>query len=151
MSDTDKAMRQAVARMPVPEFETTAFSLPPPLSEASVAIVTSAALYVEGEPAFAASDPQLKALDDGVRNLRLGHFSPNFDRGAYASDLNVVYPVDRLHELADRGVIGRVAPRHYSCAGNQDESVSRLRLDTGPQAAKQLLADGVHVVLLAPV
>jgi hypothetical protein len=44
-----------------------------------------------------------------------------------------------------------VAAHHYSFAGNQDETVSRARLDTGPQAAKLMLEDGVDVVLLTPV
>jgi D-proline reductase (dithiol) PrdB len=152
MSDTDKSMREFVAGVPVPEFEKTAYTAPPPLAKSTVAIVTSAALHVEGDTGWGGGvDPQFKVIDDGARNLRLAHWSPNFDRGAFATDLNVVYPVDRLHELADRGVIGRVAAHHYAFAGNQDEMVSKVRLDTGPQAAKLMLEDGVNVVLLTPV
>jgi hypothetical protein len=44
-----------------------------------------------------------------------------------------------------------VAPHHYSFAGNQEDSVSGIRLDTGPNAAKLTLQDGVDVVLLTPV
>jgi D-proline reductase (dithiol) PrdB len=152
MSDNDTAMREAASGMPVPEFDETAFAAPPPLSEATVAIVTSAAIHVDGDSGWSPNaDPHFKVLDDGERNLRLGHFSPNFDRGAIAADLNVAYPVDRLHELAARGVIGTVAAHHYSFAGNQDDMVSKVRLDTGPQAAKLLREDGVDVVLLTPV
>ncbi|MEC9225064.1 MAG: glycine/sarcosine/betaine reductase selenoprotein B family protein, partial [Actinomycetota bacterium] len=66
-------------------------------------------------------------------------------------DLNVVYPIDRLEELAADGVIGEVAPRHFAFAGNQPDTVSEIRLDTGPQCAGQLNADAVDVVLLTPV
>ena len=38
MPDNDKLMRDNVGQMPVPDFETTAFTKPPPLSEARVAI-----------------------------------------------------------------------------------------------------------------
>ena len=48
-------------------------------------------------------------------------------------------------------MIGDVAPRHFAFAGNQPETVSELRLDTGPACAAQLVADGVDVVLLTPV
>jgi D-proline reductase (dithiol) PrdB len=66
-------------------------------------------------------------------------------------DLNVVYPIDRLQELAARGVIGGVAPRHISFAGNQPDDVATIRLDSGPAAAAALRLDGVDVVILTPV
>jgi D-proline reductase (dithiol) PrdB len=78
--------------------------------------------------------------------------SPNWDRSGLAADLNVVLPHDRLVELAADGVIGAVAPRHYSFMGAQREAtMSTIRLDTGPQVAKLLRQDGVDVVLLTPV
>ncbi len=152
MTDNDAAMRQHAASTPVPEFDDPAFTLPKPLAQAKVAIVTSAAIHVAGDTGWAPNaDPHFKVLDDRARDLHLSHFSPNFDRSGFHSDINVVYPVDRLHELADRGVIGSVAPRHYAFAGNQDETVSGIRLDSGPSAAKLMLEDGVDVVLLTPV
>ena len=42
-------------------------------------------------------------------------------------------------------------PRHFAFAGNQPETVSEVRLDTGPACAAELLADGVDVVMLTPV
>jgi D-proline reductase (dithiol) PrdB len=152
MPDYDKAMREFVSTQPVPEFEKTAFTIPPPLAEATVAIVTSAAIHAESDSGWEPNaDPQFKVLDARDRRLRLAHWSPNFDRAAFAADLNVAYPVDRLRELAERGVIGRVAAHHYAFAGNQDDQVSRIRLDTGPKAAKLIRDDGVHIVLLTPV
>ena len=43
MTDNDQAMRNIVATLPVPEFAEAAFTAPPPLRNARVAIVTSAA------------------------------------------------------------------------------------------------------------
>jgi D-proline reductase (dithiol) PrdB len=90
-------------------------------------------------------------IPDEARDLKLGHLSPNFDRSGFASDINVVYPVDRLHELVERGVIGSVASHHYAFAGNQPDTLSELRHDTGPQCARRMLDEGVDVVLLTPV
>jgi D-proline reductase (dithiol) PrdB len=152
MTDNDAAMRQHAATTPMPEFDSPAFTAAKPLAQAKVAIVTSAALHIEGDTGWSPnSDPQFKVIDDAARDLHLSHFSPNFDRSGFHSDINVVYPVDRLHVLAARGVIGSVAPRHYAFAGNQDDTVSGIRLDTGPHAAKLMLEDGVDVVLLTPV
>ena len=36
-------------------------------------------------------------------------------------------------------------------AGNQPETVSEVRLDTGPACAEELLADAVDLVVLTPV
>lgn len=148
----DASMRAHAATLPVPEFETTSFTpLTKPLSEARVAIVTSAALHRTGQERFTQGDTGFRALDRGDRQLVLGHWSPNFDHTGFQLDLNVVYPIDRLEELAADGVIGDVAPRHFSFAGNQPDTVSELRLDTGPTCAAELARDSVDVVLLTPV
>ena len=105
-----------------------------------------------GQPsAFTATDTGYRFIDRTRRDVVLGHWSPNFDHTGIALDLNVVYPIDRLEELASRGVIGAVAPRHVSFAGNQPDDVATIRLDSGPAAAAALRDDGVDVVLLTPV
>ncbi len=147
----DEFMRAHSATLPAPEFANPAWVTPVPLAEATVAIVTSAALYSTGDVAFSTADTSYRFIDRARRDLVLGHWSPNFDRTGVQIDLNVVYPIDRLEELAERGVIGKVAPRHISFAGNQPDDVATIRLDTGPAAAAALRADGVDVVILTPV
>ena len=147
----DVMMRGVGDGLPVPEFETTAWVTPKPLSECMVAIVTSAALHRSSDDGFASGDTGYRLLPSDARDLVLGHWSPNFDRSGIAIDLNVVYPIDRLEELEADGTIGAVAEHHYSFAGNQPDTVSELRLDTGPACAAAMKADGVHAVLLTPV
>ncbi len=147
----DQAMRAHAASLPAPEFANPAFVTPVPLKSAMVAIVTSAALHTADDQRFAAGDTGYRFIDRSRRDLILGHWSPNFDHLGAAMDINVVYPIDRLEELAAQGAIGSVAPRHVSFAGNQPDDVSTIRLDTGPAAAAALLADGVNVVILTPV
>ena len=148
----DESMRAYSATLPVPEFETTAFTqLDKPLSQCRVAIVTSAALHRPDQERYSQADTGFRALDRADRDLVLGHWSPNFDHTGFQLDLNVVYPIDRLEELATEGVIGDVAPRHFAFAGNQPDTVSEIRLDTGPSCAAELAADDVDVVLLTPV
>jgi D-proline reductase (dithiol) PrdB len=147
----DQAMRAHASTVPCPEFPDAAFNVPVPLSRATVAIVTSAALHTADDERFSAGDTGFRAIPSDRRDLVLGHWSPNFDRTGVAVDLNVVYPIDRLDELAARGTIGAVAPRHVSFAGNQPDDVATIRHDSGPAAAALLKADGVDVVLLTPV
>lgn len=147
---TDRRTKALTADLDLPGFETTAFTTPPPLDTATVALVTTASLHHPDQEDFAPTDTSFRVLDPGRRDLQLGHWSPNFDATGFAVDLNVVFPIDRLEELAAEGRIGRVAPRHLAFAGNQFE-LTQIRLDSGPAAAKLLRDDGVDVVLLTPV
>ncbi len=147
----DQAMRAHSATLPAPEFPNPAFAKPVALNQARVAIVTSAAIHQSDDERFSAADTGYRCIAKDRRDLVMGHWSPNFDHFGFAMDINVVYPIDRLQELANEGVIGSVAPRHLSFAGNQPDDVSTIRLDSGPRAAADLLADGVNVVVLTPV
>ncbi len=147
----DALIRNQIAQLPVPEFAETAWTTPPPLADARVAVVTSAALHPRDGEAFTVNDASYRALDHAERQLVMGHWSPNFDRSAFGIDYNVVYPLARLDELAEQGVIGSVASKHYSFAGNQPDDVATIRHDSGPACAAALKADGVDVVFLTPV
>ena len=148
---TDAVVRKGVDAVDVFDFGTTAATAIGPLAGARVAIVTTAGLRPDGLATWSEGQGCV-VLDADERRLTLAHASPNFDRSGLAIDLTVVYPIDRLNELAARGTIGSVAPRHLSFMGAQvDHTLPALRLDTGPAAAELLKADGVDVVLLTPV
>ena len=148
MADAD--VKATTADIETPVFDEPAFTTPPPLAEATVAIVTTAALHHPEQDDFAPSDIGYRILDGRRRDLSLGHWSPNFDTIGFAADVNVVFPIDRLEELAAAGSIGRVAERHLSYAGNQFD-LAGVRLDSGPAGAHCLRQQGVDVVLLTPV
>ncbi|MSO78437.1 MAG: hypothetical protein EXQ79_02385 [Acidimicrobiia bacterium] len=147
----DDALRAYLGEIPVPELEGAPWVVPPPLAECTVAIVTTAALRRPTDEPFVRVDPSFRALPANARDLVLDHWSPSFDRAAFAADMNVVYPVDRLTGLAAAGKIGAVGKRHLSFSGSQEDSVSDIRLETGPRAAAMLRAEGVDVALLTPV
>ena len=67
-------------------------------------------------------------------------------------DKNVVFPIDRLDEMAEEGVIGSVADTHVSFMGAQpDHTLETIRIDSGPAAAQILREDNVDVILLTPI
>ncbi len=147
----DARMRQQVGGLsPGIDFEPPTLATAPPLSQATVALVTTAALMHPGEPWPAGSHGYRVFAPDEMDGLIVGHNSTNFDRAGYIADRNVVFPIDRLDEMAADGVIGRVAPRHLSFLGSTFD-LSTFQLDTGPAAARLLRDDGVDVVLLTPV
>ncbi len=151
MTSSDALMRSIVNGIPVHEFGESVFTPAPDLAAARVAIVTTAGLRIGNATPWAPNDPSFEVLPAERRDLIVTHFSPNFDRAGFLADPNVIYPADRLQELADEGVIGSVASQHLSFMGVQlDRDIPGIRLDSGPAAAKLLREDGVDVVLLTP-
>jgi len=148
---SDAQVRANMNGAEVFDFGSTACVIARPLAQSRVAIVTTAGLRPDGQATWTQGQGYI-VLDGAQHSLALAHTSPNFDRTGVAADLNVVYPVDRLAELARDRVIASVAPRHISFMGAQlDHTLATLRLDTGPAAAQLLKDDGVDVVLLTPV
>jgi len=148
MADSDiKGITEA---LPGETFETTAFTTPPPLHEATVAVVTTASLHHPDQEDFSVMDTGYRVLDGTRRDYVTGHWSPNFDGAGFAYDMNTVIPLDRLDELAAQGVIGRVAGKHLSYAGNQFD-LAQVRMDSGPAGAEYLREQGVDILLLTPV
>ena len=148
---SDERIRANAPATAMPEFATTAFTPAPALRNATVAIVTTGGLSVAGQAGWERGEQTFRAIGADQHDLRMGHWSLNYDRSGFAADLNVVMPIDRLRELAADGIIGRVAPRHLSFMGALDETMATVRMDSGPAAAKLLRDDGVDVVLLTGV
>ena len=148
---SDVIIRERTKDIEVPKFEETFFTQPPPAAEATVAIVTTAGLMRPGEKGWGMADQSFRVFDRDESDLICGHLSPNFDRSGFVADPNVVFPIQRLEELAADGTIAACAPRHLSFMGAQDETMATIRSDSGPAAAKLLREDGVNVVLLTPV
>lgn len=149
----DSGIRARSGDIPTPDFDSTPVTTSPPLAEARVAIVTTAGLRTAGDVNYwQPTDGSFSVLPAADRDVQLSHFSPNFDRVGFAADINVVYPVDRLDEMAAAGEIGSVANQHISFMGAQfDATFSTILLDSGPAAAQVLKDDGVEVVLLTPI
>ncbi|MEJ2718915.1 MAG: glycine/sarcosine/betaine reductase selenoprotein B family protein [Deltaproteobacteria bacterium] len=83
-----------------------------------------------------------------MNDLVMTHVSPNFDRVGFQTDWNVVFPLDRLRELAQSDLIGSVADYHYSFMGATDP---RQMEATARGLAPLLTRDRVNALLLVPV
>jgi len=131
-------------------FDARPWVKPPPLSRCRVAIVTTAGLHRRNDRPFgpSATDYRIIPGDTAAADLVMSHQSVNFDRTGFQEDHNVVFPIDRLNELAARGVIGSVAAYHYSFMGATQ--ISRLRA-RAHELAPLLKQDRVDAVLLTPV
>ncbi|MBI2401489.1 MAG: hypothetical protein HYV20_01865 [Gemmatimonadetes bacterium] len=125
-----------------------------PLPEACVALVTSAGVHLKSDRPFDMTDPEGDASfrvipgDAPPGSVMITH--DYYDHRAADRDLNCVFPLERLRELAMAGKIGRVAPRHIGTMGHiLGAHEQRLLQDTAPAIARLLVDDGVDYVLAA--
>ena len=150
LTDLPLALATRLAELKCPSFDTQPWVNGPPLSQRKIAIVSSAGLVRRGEEPFRGRDPDYRVIpgDTKARELLISHISINFDRTGFQEDWNVVFPIDRLNELAKNSMIGSVAGTDYSFMGATDP------LEMEPYArevAGRLKAEAVEAVILSPV
>lgn len=150
LEDLPDSSVAVLTALPCPQFDTRPFVAGPPLDERRVAIVATSGLHRRGDRPFtlSAADYRIIPGDAAASDLVMSHVSVNFDRSGYRQDLNVVFPLDRLKELAEEGAIGSVADFHYSFMGATDPSAMA---PTARHLAGLLKQDRVDAVLLVPV
>jgi D-proline reductase (dithiol) PrdB len=127
-----------------------------PLSEAVIAVVTTAAFYLPTQPAF---DEGIRGGDWSFREipvdaelglLGIAHKSDAFDHRGIEADKNLALPLDRLREMEAAGEIGGVARVHYSFMGSVT-APGRLMSESAPEVARRLQEQQVDAVVLTPV
>ena len=150
LADLEEGFARTLREMPLPAFEKTPWAEPVPLPQARVAIVSTAGLHRRTDSVFGlgSSDYRLIPGDIDPADLVMSHVSVNFDRSGFQQDLNVVFPLSHLKELARLGEIGSVAAWHYSFMGATDPT---RMAEHGAAVGKLLKADGVTAALLVPV
>ncbi len=134
----------------LPDFGSTPFASGPQLRERRVAIITTSGLHVRGDRPFpmGAADYRVIPGDTPQGDLIMSHSSVNFDRSGFQEDVNVVFPIDRLRELRDDGVVGSVSDFHYSFMGAAPIRALEVK---ARELAGLLKKDRVDAVLLSPV
>src|SRR5580704_13367625 len=150
LEDIPEPTRTGVANLPCPAYDTTPFVSGPALSERRVAIVSSAALIRRGDKTFPFGSGEYRAVPSEWPNneILMSHVSINYDRAGFQRDINVVFPIDRLRDLAAEGVIGSVADTHYTVMGSTDPAAM---VESADGIAAALLADHCNAVVLCPV
>ncbi|MEO5838321.1 MAG: hypothetical protein ABIQ73_30005 [Acidimicrobiales bacterium] len=128
------------------------------LADASIALVTSAGLYVadtqqpfdldreRAEPTW--GDPSHRIVSSDAGLLGMAHLHVN-DADVLA-DRNVALPLDVLAELVTQRIVGASSPNHVSVMGYQGD-LTTWRTQTTPAIAELLIAQGTHGAVLAPV
>ena len=144
------SLKERLGRRYSPPFEQTAWVEAPKLTDARVAIVTTAAIHRSDDRPFSGHEGDYRIIpgDIAYKDLAMTHSSTNFDRSAYQQDVNVCFPLDHLRTLVGSKEIRSVADWHYSFMG----STAPERMEqAATEVSKLLLGDHVNLVLLIPV
>lgn len=143
-------MRSHIADLPCPQFDHTPWVDVPELANQRIALISTAGLHRRGDRPFGGMDGDFRVIDgtSQAEDLVMTHISTNFDRTGFQQDWNVVFPIDRLRQLADENRIGSVADFHYSFMGAADPS---KMAPSAENLSGLLKGDNVDAVLLIPV
>ncbi|MFC1847761.1 glycine/sarcosine/betaine reductase selenoprotein B family protein [Chloroflexota bacterium] len=151
LEQMDEADRKLHEELNCPTFETRPWVEGPSLSGRRVALISTAGLHRRGDRPFTLDPGDYYRIIPGdieVNDLVMTHVSANFDRSGFQQDWNIVFPIDRLRELAEEGVIGSVADFHYSFMGAHDPVPME---QDARKLAGLLKKDNVDAVLLVPI
>lgn len=116
------------------------------LDEAVVAIVSTAGVRMRSDPPFNVDgDSTFRVITAGA-TAELTYDDAHFDHACADQDLNCIFPLDRLRELAAAKQIGGVAERHFSMGFSQ--ALRELRESTIPGLVREVERLRPDVVLL---
>ena len=124
-----------------------------PLSQCRVAMLTSGGVSRKDAAPF---NPQARndlRLDRIEQNTSSHFFAINDDYYNHTDadrDINCVFPIDRLRELAAERIIGSVAPHHYSGFMGRIYVRSAVVNEAAPALVQKLRDESVDVFLLVP-
>jgi D-proline reductase (dithiol) PrdB len=126
-----------------------------PLHQARLALVTTSGIHHRRQQPFdmqdADGDPSFREINGATifNDFQITH--DYYDHSDARKDPNIIFPLDRINELSEEGIIGSAAATHYSLMGHIDgEHIATLVNKSARQIAAKLKGDQVDLVLLTP-
>ncbi|MGZ3598627.1 MAG: glycine/sarcosine/betaine reductase selenoprotein B family protein [Ktedonobacterales bacterium] len=118
------------------------------LREATFAVVTTAGVHLrEQEPFNLEGDNSWQLIPGDVRADQLKVTHGHYDHRHADQDINCVFPIDRLRELAAEGIIGGVGDKHLGFMG-YTQQLRDLYERAAPEMAKIVERSRADAVLL---
>lgn len=118
------------------------------LSQARIAVMTTGGIHLAHQEAFDVDgDHSYREipLDTPLEDFRVAH--THYDTNGVAEDVDAVFAIHRLQELAAEGIVGEAQSPTYSFMG-YIRDVAGLMEVSAPDVAQRLKADGVDGVVI---
>ena len=111
------------------------------LSNSRIAIVSAAGVHREDQDAFNIEDDlgdlTYRVVDDEVDSSGLRVTHHHYDHADADEDINVVFPIDVLRNLASEGFIGGLASKHVGYMG-YTMRLKNMYDETAPEIAREI-------------
>ena len=118
------------------------------LKDMTIALATAAGVHHKEQERFnLAGDFTWRKITDTMPSSELMVSHGGYDNSDVNKDINCMFPIDRIHELAKEGFIKACAPVHAGFmggGGNQE----KFKGETGPAIAQMFVEEGVDAVIL---
>lgn len=119
-----------------------------PLNEMVVALVTAAGVHLKSDERFnLAGDTSFRTVPGDAPSGELMVSHGGYDNSDVNKDINCMFPIDRMRELAEEGFIKGLAPVNIGFMGGGGD-VRYFTEVTGPEIARILKEEGVDAALL---
>ncbi len=122
------------------------------LGESIFALVTTAGVHLEDQEPYVEDDNSWRLIPGDVQASQLTITHDHYDHSDADQDINCVFPIDRLRELAAEGIIGGVNDKHLGFGFTQN--LRDLYERAAPEMAKIIMhskADGVILTAGCPL
>ena len=124
-----------------------------PLSRCRVAMLTSGGVSRSDAPAFdpkARNDLRLDAIDADTSPHFFAINDDYYNHADADRDINCIFPLQRLRELAAAGEIGDAGPHHYSGFMGRIYIRTAVVNEAAPALARKLRDESVDAFVLVP-
>ena len=128
-------------------------ALEKPLSQCTVTMLTSGGVSKIGMPGFdpkARNDFRLDAIEMTADSRHFVINDSYYNHEDADRDINCIFAIDRLREMAARGEIGGVAPRLWSGFMGRIYKRREVIEQAAPDFARKLKEDGVDILVAVP-
>lgn len=118
------------------------------LNDTVFALVTTAGVHLrDQEPFNVGGDNSWRLIPGDIEANQLMVTHSHYDHRDADRDINCVFPIDRLRELATEGIIGGISDKHLGFMG-YSQNLRDLYERAAPEMAKIIVRSKADAVLL---